>query len=372
MAENIARYSSVISPAAVRAAGIVLHRWLGITVGFVFVIAGLTGALLAYAPELTGAMFPQVKGPPAERWEQSRGHVLQRIEEEYSAGQVTLVRFPSEDQGAYELYLADDTLQYRDPITGDVVLRRTPYSDVLSFSRELHTHLFLGHEGEELLGWLGIAMLVLLATGLWLWWPRPGLWRFAFKRPTASRLGPQLYWWHKTIGFMSIGALFFVTLTGVAMVFYTPAQKVLTGLFGGEAPLVPRLSETSIEKTDWPRVLASLDTTLPEGRTVFLYPPACASETLRFRKQMPGELHPNGRSFVAISRAGNVLHANDATEQELGMRATNAIYPLHAGKADSEAWRFIVFLMGIAPAFFFVTGFWLWRLRRRRREKKAV
>lgn len=369
MAENIKENAALFSPAALRAASIFLHRWLGLTVGLVFVVAGLTGSLLAYAPELTGELFPVIDGPSPEGWQQQRVHVLQRVEQEVPAA--TLIRFPNETQGAYEIYLADDTLEYRDPLTGERVLTREPLGDVLSFSRELHTHLFLGHEGEELLGWLGVAMLVLVATGLWLWWPRFGLWRFAFARPRTRTPGPQLFWWHKTVGFVSLMALFFVTLTGVAMVFYTPAQKILTGLFGGGAPEIPRTHDVASSRINWPAVLDTLDTTLPAGRTVFLYPPKTEDAVLLFRKQMPGELHPNGRSFIALAPTGQRLHANDATQLQAGMRATNAIYPLHTGKAGSETWRFIVFLMGLAPVFFFVTGMWLWLLRRRRLQSSA-
>lgn len=369
MAENIKENASLFSPAALRAAGIFLHRWLGLTVGIVFVVAGLTGSLLAYAPEITGRLFPQIDGPPPAGWQQQRAHVLAQIERGVHAA--TLIRFPNESQSAYEIYLADDTLEYRDPLTGDVVLKREPLGDVLSFSRELHTHLFLGHEGEELLGWLGVAMLVLVASGLWLWWPRFGLWRFAFTRPRTHALGPKLFWWHKTVGFISLTALFFVTLTGVAMVFYVPAQKILTGLFGGSVPEIPRSHDLASSRSDWPAVVAALDKALPDGRTVFLYPPRSDDAVLLFRKQMPGELHPNGRSFIALAPSGERLHANDATQLAAGMRATHAIYPLHSGKAGSETWRFVVFLMGIAPVFFFVTGMWLWLLRRRRLQSST-
>ncbi|HEX6930089.1 MAG TPA: PepSY-associated TM helix domain-containing protein [Gammaproteobacteria bacterium] len=359
--------AATFSVASLRAAGIVLHRWLGLSVGLVFVVAGLSGALLAYAPEITGELFPVIDGPAPSGWERHRVEVLDRTQREHAPGEVTLIRFPNREQGAYELYLADDTLEYRDAVSGEIVLTRTPFSDVLSFSRELHTHLLAGHAGERVLGWLGIAMLVLTATGLWLWWPRFGAWRFAFRRPRSRGLSPQLFWWHKTVGLVSLATLFFVTLTGVAMVFYYPAQAVLTALLGGEAPEVPQtIPAGQASVIDWDAVITNLDETLPEGRTVFFYPPATPDDVLLFRKQMPGELHPNGRSFIAMTPGGDVMHANDATQLGAGVRAAQAIYPLHAGKAGSETWRFVVFLMGLVPSFFFVTGLWMWRLQRRR------
>ncbi len=371
VAENIETRSRPFTLAALRAAGVVLHRWLGITVGLVFMVTGLTGAVITYAPELTGMLFPAIDGPAPAGWMQRRAAILDITMAAHARGDVTLIRFPTEQQGAYEIYLADESHEYRDALTGDVVLVRTPLSDVLNFSRDLHTHLMMGHDGEELLGWLGVAMLVLVATGLWLWWPRFGLWRTAFAKPRSSALSPQLFWLHKTIGFVALPVLFFVTLTGVGMVFYYPAQALLTGMLGGEAPVIPQTlpADAAGEATDWNAVIAALDTTLPDGRTVFVSPQEKPDDVLMFRKQMPGELHPNGRSFIAITPAGDVLHATDASRLEAGMRATHAIYPLHSGKTPSETWRFLVFLAGIAPTFFFITGFWLWRLRRRRARR---
>lgn len=354
--------ATVLSPAALRAAGVVLHRWLGLIIGLVFVIVGLTGAILAYAPELKGMMYPVLDGPAPQGWEQRRADVLARIVEA-NAPRATLVRFPNAQLRAYEIYLADGAQEYRDALTGESVLVRTPFGDILGVAHELHTELLLGHDGEVLLGWLGVAMLVLLLTGIWLWWPRRGTWRFVFRKPRSRALVPQFLWWHKTVGVLSLATLFFVTLTGVAMVFYATAQALLLGLFGGSVPDVPRTLAHPADHIEWHSVVETLDAALPEGQTVYFYPPQQASDALRFRKRMPGEMHPNGLSFVVITPEGERQHAHDATGLGTGVRMTQSIYPLHSGYGSGELWRVVVFLMGIAPVFFFVTGAWPW-LRR--------
>ena len=53
---------------------------------------------------------------------------------------------------------------------------------------DLHCHLFIsGGLGRELVGWLGVALLVLGCSGLYLWWPRPGQWKAAFIVATWPR-----------------------------------------------------------------------------------------------------------------------------------------------------------------------------------------
>ena len=47
----------------------------------------------------------------------------------------------------------------------------------------------MGRDGRTFVGWLGVAMLVLGLTGLVLWWPKRGQWKYAFfVRRTATGL----------------------------------------------------------------------------------------------------------------------------------------------------------------------------------------
>ncbi len=74
------------------------------------------------------------------------------------------------------------------------------------FFHDLHGHIFIpGGLGREIVGWLGVAMLVLGCSGLYLWWPKPGQWKQAFMvrrtakglrlEPRAARRGRYLDAW---------------------------------------------------------------------------------------------------------------------------------------------------------------------------------
>lgn len=356
------------TPADLRAAGVFLHRWIGLTAGLVFVIAGLSGSVLAYAQPIRNFFHPELAGPPPQDWLQQRAEVLEGFSADTT---IRTIRFPSEELGVYEIHHHDERVSYRDALNGELVLDGSAIIAVIVFLRDLHIHLLAGETGEQVMGWIGVMLLALLLTGIWTWWPRASGWRFVFRYPKSGRLLPQLYWWHKSAGIVVLPLLFFVTLTGVGMVFYAIAQSLLTSLFGGEPLAVPGTHQAASDAYDWAAIVQSLDHTLPDGRTVYLYLPATAEATVRFRKKLPDELHPNGRSFIAMTRGGEILHANDATTLAAGMRATHAIYPLHSGKAGSETWRFAVFLAGLFPAIFFITGFILWRKKTSRNSSPA-
>lgn len=328
-----------------------LHRWTGLTVGAVFVVAGVTGTLLAYDAPITRVIHPELDRRLDPAWVERRATVLERIERTPGPA-IGLVRFPTPALPAYEVYQVGGGRRYHDPLTGGVLLTRAERGDLMMIAHDLHIHLLAGERGERILGWLGIAIAVMLLIGVWLWWPS-GRWRYMLRRPAAGS-GATLLWWHKTIGAFTGVLLLFVAVTGFAIIFYPQTQSVFTTLFGGEPSTTPVSAEPS--PTYWPAVIDTLDRTLPAGRLVFYYP----GEILTFRKQMPGELHPNGRSFIRTTGDGGLLSAHDASRAAPGQRMTDSMYPLHSGRIGSETWRVVIAISGVLPALFFVSGFVVW------------
>lgn len=88
---------------------------------------------------------------------------------------------------------------------------------------------------------------------------------------------------------------------------------------------------------------------------------------------MPEELHPNGRSLVYFdARTGNLLRADNALNAPLGTRIANLMYPLHTGRFGGLATRLVLVVVGLAPAFLFMSGVVIWwnRMVRRRWQRE--
>src|SRR5579864_2741871 len=67
---------------------------------------------------------------------------------------------------------------YVDPVTGAVLGTATPTNNGISgLAHELHESMLLGGGGRTLVAWLGVGMLFLGLSGLYLWWPRKGQWK---------------------------------------------------------------------------------------------------------------------------------------------------------------------------------------------------
>jgi len=88
----------------------------------------------------------------------------------------------------------------------------------------------------------------------------------------------------------------------------------------------------------WSTIVDRLDGTFPDGQAVFYYPGTPDNARLMFRKRLPGEWHPNGRSYVLIDPyTADVIQAIDAREQGTGTRLMHAVYPVHAARVGGVA-----------------------------------
>ena len=107
----------------------------------------------------------------------------------------------------------------------------------MSWIYQLHMQLLAGDIGSQLVGWSGVAMLLLLFSGVVAWWPR-GSWRkaLAFKRDASSIR--RLHDLHKLSGLWSVGLLLVLVASGVllALPTVTQARRLIS-----ELPLAPSL-----------------------------------------------------------------------------------------------------------------------------------
>lgn len=340
-----------------------LHLWVGLTVGTVFAVVGLSGSALVFHDELLRWQHPQLAtGAP-----RVDPDVLAGIVERGRGDGLRSLQFPSTSmpnwvgfhEGGRRVHYATDD--------GRVLLERAPGSDALLWLHELHTHLLAGEAGERVLGGLGIASLALVLVGLYLWWPARGRW---FAQLRVHRGPPVRRWlsWHRSGGAVLLPLLLLSTITGLGMVYHDAARALLAAALGGRAPA--RAPQAPAAAVRWDRVLALADGALADARLTRVAVPAPASGSVELRAKQSAEWHPNGRSTVTIDAAGTrVLQSTAATAEPAGVRAANAIYPLHVGVAGGNALRWLTFVSGLLPAFLLVTGVLFWHRRRGARRR---
>ncbi len=253
-----------------------------------------------------------------------------------------------------------------DPVSGEVLgTRKALLPPILVFAHQLHGNFLMGREGRSLVvGWLGVAMCVLGITGLVLWWPKRGQWKYAFgvrRAATGLRFHREL---HGATGIWMFVVFMAVSVSGVAIAWPQTFGLNPPGFNPRALPSVKPPAETAgIRRIGATEAVIAAVAAVPglEARSV----------TLPARRDQP--ISVNYLSHDAVNASvlidpyrGTVLAVRDSSG-----RFMSWMRPVHQGSLG-PVWRFLVFLSGLVPALFVVTGIVMWAKKRRRRIPMTV
>jgi uncharacterized iron-regulated membrane protein len=264
---------------------------------------------------------------------------------------------------------ADRLMVWFSPDGGRIVRVARWGGYLMSWIYQLHMELLAGELGLQIVGWSGVAMLVLLVSGVVAWWPR-GSWRkaLAFKRDAAPIR--RLRDLHKLSGVWSALLLLVLVATGVLLALPSVTQALLAP----GTPVVP--VSAAVPAGGRPvgigQALAAAQRALPDGRLVFVDVPIGGTAPIRARYQVPGDPHARfPASYVYLDQvSGRVLGVHDARRGGAGAQVNLWVRTLHDGTVGGMATRVLAVIVGLMPGVLFVTGVLHW-LRRRRQARRC-
>lgn len=232
---------------------------------------------------------------------------------------------------------------------------------------DLHYCLKLGPLGGTIFGWAGLALAMLLASGIWAWWPRGG-WAKALRFKAGAAPVRRLYDWHKLAGLAGAPLLLLLTLTGVMLALPQETDSVLSPMLG-QAQKAPVQPADAAPGRDIPvsRAVAVAQAALPGARAVWVELPGRGQGAYRLRLAQPADPSPRfPHSWVMVDRhSGAVLATADVARGGALDIWLKWLHPLHDGSAAGLPLRLAVVLAGLVPVALYVTGVWRWWIRRR-------
>lgn len=355
-----------------------VHLWLGLSVGLLFVVLGLTGSALVFYTGIDTALHPAIqagRNDPASdlnarvwdralatgrgRWHDTGGKWTLEVTGEGSAIPARYYPTPGHHGDRMMVWFSAD---------GTRIIRAEPWGGYLmSWLYQLHMALLAGDIGGQVVGWSGVPMLLLLISGVVAWWPR-GRWRkaLAFKRDAAPIR--RLRDLHKLSGLWSMALLFVLVATGVLLAL--PA--VTQALFRPAAIPAPKSVDGGTDRITIVRAFEIAQRALPDGRIVFVDVPSARDTPIRVRLQVAGDPHQRfPGSYVFIDQpSGRVLAMHDVRCAGTGTFLVSWIRTLHDGTIGGMATRILAVLLGFVPTLLFATGLLHW-LRRNRAVRSA-
>lgn len=349
-----------------RRAWSIAHRWLGLTLGWLLIAAGITGCMLVVARPLDVAMHPELFASSG-RSRAALQPVVSRLRAEFGPEAALNIRLPTREMESLQAIVSGawSGTVYVDAASGQELGRRAVGQGFFNTLFELHSTLFAGDTGRAILALAALAYCVLLISGIVLWWPRQ--WAQAFAIRTRFGSAVALMDLHRVAG-ATLGLLVLVAVVTGAYMAWRPIAGWVTAIAGG-APARPALSSPLRNGSAVP---ADVDSAIRLARehwphavvtTVHVPPRSMAANRVRLR--LPDDPHPIGMSTAWVDPlSGRVTEARRWSELDIGSRAYSVIYPLHAGSLYGLTTMLATFGSGLAVAFFGCTGVWSW-LRRR-------
>lgn len=356
---------------ALRRLWLALHRWLGLTLGAALALVALTGASLIVLKPLDERLHPELfAAPAATAGPASLDAIRQSLVARFGAQASFILRPPREAGETFWAYVHGpwDGVAYLDPATASILGTRGEREGVVPLLYEVHSNLLLGDAGRPVLAALALAYLVLLASGLALWWPRD--WRRAWRverRTGAARLLVDL---HK-VGGSLLGLLLAVSVASGAWMAWKPLSAFVTALAGQTALPVPQAGPVAGPAASLDAMVRQALAAYPGARVGYVQLPG-ATQPVRVRLKLPDDPHPNGLTSVWFHPAtGAPLAARRWSDNELGARLTSTVYPLHTGTLGGPLHEALNALLGLALFGLGVSGAWLWWRRDRLRRSQA-
>ncbi len=355
-----------------------IHLWLGLSLGILFAVLGLTGSALVFYVEIDAALHPQTRaaaqaapGWDSPIWDRALATVTTAWPERHGEWRFeatdTLAAVPARYSSAGHhgpramIWLSPD---------GRQIVRQDSWGRYLmTWLYELHMDLLAGDTGRQVVGWSGVAMLVLLLTGVLAWWPR-GSWRKALAlKPRAVPLR-RLRDLHKLAGLIGLPFLFLLTGTGALLALPDEKNWVLERTLS-PIDAVPATRSLADGRPPLPlsAILAAAHRAVPDARLVWIEIPGAADAPIRLRVRVPGDPSPRfPRSYIHVDRySAKILAVVDYRRGDPSSSFNTWLHPLHDAAIGGLPTRILAVLIGLLPGFLLITGFLHWRRRRARR-----
>lgn len=345
-----------------------VHLYLALVAGVFVVILGLTGSIMAFEPELDNLLHPKLS------YVTPLDHRLSLVE----IGAAVEKAYPGERARAYLLATSNDVsvsvatrrgVVSVNPYTGEVLGVRAPGRDFLGYVHQLHLRLLVGNRadtGKLIVTWAGVATLLLLVSGLYLWWP-------LMRVSIGGKISGRRFWFdlHNTAGIVSLLFLLVLTVTGLMIGFDEHTVPMFYRMTGSQPSQPPKPAPPAqsiakpIAKSITPDQAMEIARAALPGTFPFQINVPGPRDVYAIRSRFPEDLTPGGRSRVLVEPyTGQVLFAEGSRTAPAGTRMVNANRAIHTGDIFGLPTKFLMSLASLMAVVQALSGAVMWWKRK--------
>jgi uncharacterized iron-regulated membrane protein len=372
-----------------------IHLYLGLLLGLVLSIVGLTGSILVFYEELQEVLNHQQIVMSTKHQELSKPKPL---DEMIAAAELIKpagsrffkIYYPRKEEIAYKLLYVVN--QHQSNQDGDsYYIFVNPYTSevsgiqlwhpaeghwrrpLMSLIMQLHYCLLVDSFGVKLVGYISLLALISVISGLYLWWPITGKFRKALhfrKKASFKRFNYDL---HTIAGVYSSLVLILMLTSGIYFNLPDEMKTLLKPMIkferpnaweGMESEKLRSVSSSKFENKQLTpgQIETIVEANYPEGNRWMMSAPTTADGVYYIWKRKLTSLSKfiGYREFAVDQYSGNILKIYNANSGAFWDILLDWQWPIHSGQAFGWVGRGLVFLSGLVFPILFFTGVIRW------------
>jgi uncharacterized iron-regulated membrane protein len=342
-----------------------LHLYTGLAAAVFILIFGLTGSIMAFETEIDHVLHWHLSYVTPQGRPMSLTEIGAAVAKQFPGERIAGYNVSTSPGLSYAVSLPRRAL-YVNQYTGELLGTRAGGIDLLGRIHQLHLRLLLLDSpqlGKQIMSWAGVALVFLLLSGLYLWWPYQ---RFRIQwKGSARRVWFDI---HAVVGIFSFLFLLLLTVTGVLIGFEEKSVPLFYKMTGSQPSRQPRVNAAPPPgaKPIAPDQAMEIARGALPGAAPFQIGIPGPRGAYYIRARYPEDLTPGGRSAVVVDQyTGAVLFAEGSRSAPAGSRMVIANRALHTGDIlgiPSKALMSLACLMAVLQV---ISGIAMWWKKRK-------
>jgi uncharacterized iron-regulated membrane protein len=356
-----------------------LHLWLGLASGIIVLIVSLSGAVFVFQDDIRD-LTQHWRKVEVQARPMLPPSVLQAAAAKAQPGFTaswTTYNGPDRSTAVYLSKGEDVYYAFLNPYTGQVLKVQNLKTDFFTIVQYLHMYLLLPPAiGKWVVDIAVITFVVMLTSGIVLWWPRNKAarkQRFSVKWDASPKR--RTYDLHNVFGFYASALALVLALSGLC-ISYEWLMNGVGALANGGRSIAPENAEPKVDTLLTARparpvvdiAYAHMRQQSPQAEMLLIGPTDQASapvwctaygQSLHYYHRDEYRFHP---------RTGQLLLAQLHDSKSNGKKLADMNYDLHTGLILGVGGKIIAFIISLIAASLPVTGFLVWRGRHKHRK----
>ncbi|GAB2766518.1 PepSY-associated TM helix domain-containing protein [Salinimicrobium soli] len=339
------------------------HSIAGLIAGLFLFLMGISGAILVFQHDIEDNLWKEyIEVRESGSLQIDRG--IQTVQKQYPDWDTRLIHFQQGEALIFNLRKPQERLfVFVHPTSGEIIKEINELTTFTRWLLKFHYSLQAGPVGRIIVFCVGLLFLFSLLSGVYLY--RKSFFKTLMFRTGITRNSRRSFYssLHRTVGTWALIFNLLLVVTGTFLSY----SVVAAGLNPPPAPKTPVIS-ASVED-----FLGKIEKEYPFFEATYVRLPVTASGEVRafgFYEDDPFYTSEFGNIISADPVSGEILKVSRIKEGNLQEKLSNVLLPLHFGNYGGIWTKILYCLTGLSGPFLSITGFLLWRKKKKVIRKK--